>query len=181
MSLASRLNCPSCLIRGVRVFLVVLASYGAAYFCTGLVHPASAQFGALWAAVSGIVVLQEDVAETRRAALLRAWGTLVGGLVAAGYLELLPISAPGLAAAAGVAALVAVLLRQKDGGRLAAITVTVILLLGEINPGLHPLLAAALRFLESCLGAALAFAIVWGWRAIAVRIRSRRRRNAVSG
>jgi uncharacterized membrane protein YccC len=181
MSLASRLNCPACFVRGVRVFLVVLASYGAAFFSTGLIHPASAQFGALWASVSGIVVLQEDVGETRHAALLRVWGSLVGVLVAAGYLMLLPVNAFGLAAAAGAAALVAVLLRQKDGGRLAAITVTVILLLGEINPGLHPLVAVALRFFESCLGAALAFAIAWGWRRVAVQIRARRRGTSVPG
>jgi uncharacterized membrane protein YgaE (UPF0421/DUF939 family) len=118
------------------MFLVVLASYGAAYFSTGLVHPASARFGALWAAVSGIVVLQDEVAETRRAAILRVWGSLVGVIVAAGYLEFLPVNAFGLAAAAGVAALIAVLLRHRDGGRLAAIPVPVILLLGEINPGL---------------------------------------------
>lgn len=163
------------------MFLVVLAAYGAAFFSTGLIHPASAQFGALWAAVSGIVVLQDGVVETRHAAMLRVWGSLVGVLVAAGYLMLLPVSALGLALAAGVAALAATVLRHRDGGRLAAITVTVMLLLDEMNPGLHPLVAVSLRFFESCLGAGLALAIAWGWQAAAERIRARLRGTAAPG
>jgi len=158
-----RIRLPACCARGVQVFLVVLSSYAAARYTTGLIHPASAQFGALWAAISGIVALQDTLPATGHAARLRVWGTVVGAAASAGYLMLLPFSMTGLALAAGVAVAVAVLLQQKDGGRLAAITVTVIMLLTEMNPSQHPLVSVGMRLFEASLGAALAVTVSWAW------------------
>lgn len=158
-----RIRMPAFCARGIQVFLVVLSSYAAARYTTGLIHPASAQFGALWAAISGIVALQDTLSATGHAARLRVSGTLVGAVSSAGYLMLLPFSMAGLALAAGVAVGAAVLLQQKDGGRLAAITVTVIMLLTEMNPSQHPLVSVGMRLFEATLGAALAVAVSWTW------------------
>jgi len=158
-----RIVLPAFCVRGVQIFLVVLSSYAAARYTTGLIHPASAQFGALWAAISGIVALQDTLPATGHAARLRVSGTLVGAVASATYLMLLPFSMAGLAFAAAVAVGAAVLLKQKDGGRLAAITVTVIMLLTEMNPSQHPLVSVGMRLFEASLGAALAVAVSWAW------------------
>ena len=154
--------CPRSARAACRSFSWCWSSYAAARYTTGLIHPASAQFGALWAAISGIVALQDTLSATGHAARLRVWGTVVGAAVSAGYLMLLPFSMTGLALAAGAAAAAAALLQQKDGGRLAAITVTVIMLLTEMNPSQHPLVSVGMRLFEASLGAALAVAVSWG-------------------
>jgi len=164
----SRLNLDSiqwslALSRGAKAFIVVLLSYCGGLYFTGLIHPESALFGAMWAAVSGLASMQDDLPGTRTAAALRVWGTLVGAVIAAAYLSMLPFSMIGLALSAGLAACTGALLKLTDGGRLSAITVTVIAILTVINPDLHPVSNAGLRFLESCLGSTMALAVALAW------------------
>jgi len=161
------------LSRAVKALSVVLLSYCGGLYFTGLIHPESALFGAMWASVSGLASMQDDLPGTRDAAALRVWGTLVGAVIAATYLSLLPFSTLGLALAAGLAAGAGALLKLTDGGRLSAITVTVIAILTVINPDLHPVSNASLRFLESCLGSAMALLIALAW-AGAGRLRRRK-------
>jgi len=158
-----RISLPACCARGAQIFLVVLSSYAAARYTTGLIHPASAQFGALWASISGIVALQDTVPATGHAARLRVTGTVVGAIAAGIYLMMLPFSIAGLAVTAGVAVAAAVRLHQNDGGRLAAITVTVVMLLAEMNPLQPPLIGVGMRLFEASLGAALALTVSWLW------------------
>lgn len=159
--------------RGLQIALGVAIAYTAAMETTGLIHPNSAPFGALWAAISSIVVLQPELAATASAARLRFWGTVVGAAIAGGYLMIFPFSPAGLALCVGIAVTCAHLLNQNDGGRLAAITVTVIMLLGAMNPGQHPMVSAGLRLFEACLGAAAAILVTWSW----VRIKAAFRRG----
>lgn len=149
--------------RGAQLGLAVLISFASAMASTGLIHPSSAIFGALWASISAIVVLQSDVSATGSAARLRVWGTVVGAVISGAYLLLLPFTMAGLAVCVTLAVFGATLLNHGDGGRLAAITVTVIMLQGEMNPGQHPLLTVAMRFFEACLGAAAAVLVSWAW------------------
>lgn len=165
MNLPARLL-PS-LARGCQVALAVLIAFVAAMESTGLLHPSSAVFGALWAAISAIVVLQNDISATGSAARLRFWGTILGAVIAGGYLMLWPFNPVGLGVCIALAVAGAHLLNQNDGGRLAAITVTVILLQGEMNPGAHPLVTVGLRFFEACLGAASAVVVSWAWMRVA--------------
>ena len=157
----------SSLARGCQVALAVLIAFLAALESTGILHPASAIFGALWASISAIVVLQNDISATGSAARLRFWGTILGAVIAGGYLMIWPFSPLGLGVCIALAVAGEHLLNQNDGGRLAAITVTVILLQGEMNPGAHPLVTAGLRFFEACLGAASAVLVSWGWMRVA--------------
>jgi uncharacterized membrane protein YccC len=151
------------LSRAIKAFTVMLLSYSGGIYFTGLIHPDSALFGAMWASVSGLASLQDDLPGTRIAATLRVWGTLVGAVIAALYLSFLPFSLLGLTVAAGLAAGAGALLQLTDGGRLSAITVTVIAILTVINPDLHPVSNASLRFLESCLGSAMALLVALAW------------------
>jgi uncharacterized membrane protein YccC len=149
--------------RGTQLGFAVLISFASAMASTGLLHPSSAVFGALWASISAIVVLQSDVSATGSAARLRVWGTVVGALVSGTYLLLLPFTMVGLAVCVGLAVFGATWLNHGDGGRLAAITVTVIMLQGEMNPGQNPLLTVGMRFFEACLGAVAAVLVSWAW------------------
>ena len=68
-----------------------------------------------------------------------------------------------MAAAIGVVMLLCRVLGVPDHARLASITVAVIMVTSTFHPGLNPVLNAALRFSESCIGAALAVTGVLLW------------------
>jgi uncharacterized membrane protein YccC len=135
---------------------VALASYACGSYVTGLFHGASARLGGLWSVVSGIVVLQATRGTTLSSAWLRVLGTLIGSIIAAAYLSLLRFSAVGMAACIFGTVLLCHAARIPDHARLAALTVAVVMVLSSENPGLNPVVSAALRFVESCIGTALA-------------------------
>jgi len=53
--------------------------------------------------------------------------------------------------------------RIPDHARLAAITVTVIMVIASLNPTLNPIQNALLRFSESCIGTVVAVLVVLIW------------------
>jgi uncharacterized membrane protein YccC len=140
-----------------------LASYACGSYFTGLFHGASARIGGLWSMVSGIVVLQATRRTTWSSAWLRVLGTLIGSIIGAVYLSLLPFSAIGMAVCIFGTVLLCHAARIPDHARLAALTVAVIIVLSSINQALSPILNAALRFAESCIGTALAVLAVLMW------------------
>jgi uncharacterized membrane protein YccC len=143
--------------------LVSLASYACGSYFTGLFHGASARIGGLWSMVSGIVVLQATRRTTWSSAWLRVLGTLIGSVIGAVYLSLLPFSAIGMAVCIFGTVLLCHAARIPDHARLAALTVAVIIVLSSVNQALSPILNAALRFAESCIGTALAVLAVLMW------------------
>jgi uncharacterized membrane protein YccC len=128
-----------------------------------LFHGASARIGGLWSMVSGIVVLQATRRTTWSSAWLRVLGTLIGSIIGAVYLSLLPFSAIGMAVSIFGTVLLCHAARIPDHARLAALTVAVIVVLSSVNQALSPILNAALRFAESCIGTALAVLAVVTW------------------
>jgi uncharacterized membrane protein YccC len=54
-------------------------------------------------------------------------------------------------------------LNVPDHGRLAAITVALIMVLSSLNPEMSPFANAALRFIESAIGAGIAVFAVMVW------------------
>jgi len=136
--------------------LVALTSYACGSYITGLFHDASARLGGLWSAVSGIVVLQATRGSTLSSAWLRVLGTLIGSIIAAAYLSRLRFSAVGMAVCIFGTVLLCHAARIPDHARLAALTVAVVMVLSSENPGLNPVVSAALRFVESCIGTGLA-------------------------
>ena len=113
--------------------------------------------------VSGIVVLQATRRTTWSSAWLRVLGTLIGSIIGAVYLLLLPFSAIGMAVCIFGTVLLCHAARIPDHARLAALTVAVIIVLSSVNQALSPILNAALRFAESCIGTALAVLAVLMW------------------
>ncbi len=147
----------------VQTALVTLASYMAGLHTTGVFHGASASLGGLWSAISGIVVLQATQRDTWTSAWLRLVGTAIGSIISAAYLTVLAFSPIGMAASVFATVLVCYGARIPDHARLAAITVTVIMVTASINPALNPIENAALRFSESCIGIAMAVLAVLMW------------------
>jgi uncharacterized membrane protein YccC len=147
----------------VEIGLVAFVSYLAGFHFTALFHGASAGIGGLWSAISGIVVLQTTRRATWSSAGLRIVGTAVGATVSAIYLTPMPFSAVAMAVCMVVTVLVCYGLRIPNHARLAAITVSVIMVTASLNPAMNPILNAALRFSESCIGTAMAVLAVLVW------------------
>jgi uncharacterized membrane protein YccC len=140
----------------------LLAYLGGLHF-TRFFHGSESVMGALWSVISGFVVLQATRRQTLTSAGLRVLGTLIGAGTSAAYLSVLPFSPLGMAAVIGVTVLLCQCFGAPDHARLAAITVAVIMVVSRLNPAMNPVLNAALRFGESCIGAAVAVlaALVW--------------------
>jgi uncharacterized membrane protein YccC len=143
--------------------IVSLAAYLAGVYFTGLFHRRSSTIGGLWSLVSGMVVLQATSRDAWKSAVLRVLGTLIGATIGGLYLYLLPFSPIGMAVSIGLTVLVCQALNTPDHGRLAAITVALIMVLSSANPELSPFANAALRFAESVIGAGIAVLAVLLW------------------
>jgi uncharacterized membrane protein YccC len=145
----------------VRTAAVCLASYVAGTSFTSLFHAGSTVIGGVWSVVSGIVVLQATLEDTRGSAMLRVLGTFIGASVAALYLFLFRFHPLGMAVAVGVTVLACQALDVPDHARLAAVTVVIVLAVSVADPTIRPALNALLRFFESCIGAGIATLAVY--------------------
>lgn len=148
------------IIMAIQNVVVCLVAYPCGAYFTGIFHGASASMGGLWSVISGLVVVQSTTRDTWKSAGLRVLGTLIGAIVSGLYLTLLPFSMVGMALSIGVTIVLCHLLKVPEHGRLAVVNVAVIMVISHLNPGLSPIVNAALRFSESCIGAVVAVAIV---------------------
>jgi uncharacterized membrane protein YgaE (UPF0421/DUF939 family) len=142
---------------------VCLLAYLGGLYVNLLIEGAPSQIGALWCVISGIVVLQATRRDTVALAWLRVLGTLIGATISTIYLLLLPFNPIGLAVTIGITMLVCYVFQIPDHARLAAITVAVIMVVSLVHPQINPLMNAGLRFIESCIGTALAVLAVLAW------------------
>ena len=143
--------------------LVALAAYMAGSHFTDLLHAETSRIGAVWSLVTGIVVLQATPHETFKSGVLRLVGTLIGAIIGACYLSMFSFSLPGMAISVGVTVLLCQIAGVPDNGRLAAITVVIVLAVSAAMPTLSPVANAALRFGESFIGAVIAMTTVLLW------------------
>ena len=143
-------------IVAVRTAIVCFASYLAGSAFTSLFHSGSSMLGGVWSVVSGIVVLQATLQDTRGSAMLRVLGTLIGATIAAVYLAFFRFHPVGMAVCVGLTVLFCQAARVPDHARLAAVTVVIVLAVSVAAPSLSPAENALLRFLESCIGAGIA-------------------------
>ena len=151
-----RLGSPANVVIAARTAGVCLASYLAGTWFTSLFHAGSTIIGGVWSVVSGILVLQATLEDTRGSAMLRVLGTFIGAAVAAIYLVLFRFHPLGMAMTVGVTVLVCQALRVPDHARLASVTVVIVLAVSVADPTIRPVLNALLRFAESCIGAGIA-------------------------
>jgi uncharacterized membrane protein YccC len=143
--------------------VVCLAAYLAGAYFTSSFHGRSSSIGGLWCVISGIVVLQATSRDAWQSAVLRVLGTLIGATIGGFYLHLFPFSTIGMAVSVGLTVLFCQALNVPDHGRLAAITVALIIVISSGNPELSPFVNAALRFSESVIGAGIAVLAVLLW------------------
>ena len=133
--------------------MAVLLAYFFGSYVTGRFHQESGFIGAILACTSAIVVLQErDLKNSLHNAWLRVLGTFIGALIAWIYLLLYSFSVGGL---------ICMLLNVPDNGKMATITLTVILIISDEYPDLPPWENGLLRFSEAAVGAGIGIFMVW--------------------
>ena len=157
MKRAERLRIPA------EIAVAALVAYWLGYSFTSLFPGYLPKLGGLWAAISAIVVTQATRQETTSSASLRVLGSAIGAITSAAYMSLLPFHPLGMALAIFATVLICTAVRIPSHGRLAAITVIVVMVTASLDPRLNPALNALLRFLESAIGTGVAFLGVLLW------------------
>ncbi len=156
-SRADRLRIPA------KIALAALVAYLLGFWFTSLFPGYLPKIGGLWSAISEIVVTQSSRQETTASASLRILGSAIGALTSAIYLTLLPFQPLGMALAIFATVALCAAVNIPSHGRLAAITVIVVMVTSSLDPKLSPGLNALLRFAESCIGTGIAVLGVRLW------------------
>ena len=157
MTSAERLRIPA------ELAVAALVAYVLGSWFTGLFPGYLPKIGGLWSAISAIVVTQATRQDTTSSASLRILGSAIGATTSAVYLILLPFHPLGMALAIFATVLLCAAAKVPSHGRLAAITVIVVMVTGSLDPKLSPGLNALLRFAESCIGTGVAVLAVRLW------------------
>ena len=157
MNKAERLRIPA------EIALAALVAYGLGSWFTSLFPGYLPKIGGLWSAISAIVVTQATSKEALSSASLRILGSAIGAATSAVYLTLLPFHPAGMALAILATVLLCAAVNVPSHGRLAAITVIVVIVTSSLDPKLSPGLNALLRFAESCIGTGVAVLAVLVW------------------
>jgi uncharacterized membrane protein YccC len=157
MNRAERLRIPA------EIALAALVAYGLGSWFTSLFPGYLPKIGGLWSAISAIVVTQATSKEALSSASLRILGSAIGAATSAVYLILLPFHPAGMAVAIFATLLLCAAVNVPSHGRLAAITVIVVMVTSSLDPRLSPGLNALLRFAESCIGTGVAVLAVLVW------------------
>ena len=157
MNRAERLRIPA------EIALAALVAYGLGSWFTSLFPGYLPKIGGLWSAISAIVVTQATSKEALSSASLRILGSAIGAATSAVYLILLPFHPAGMAVAIFATLLLCAAVNVPSHGRLAAITVIVVMVTSSLDPKLSPGLNALLRFAESCIGTGVAVLAVLVW------------------
>ena len=168
MRRAERLRIPA------QLALAALVAYSVGFSFTSLFPGYLPKIGGLWSAISAIVVTQGTRKDTVSSASMRVLGSAIGAMTSALYLTLLPFHPLGMAVTILATVLICNAINIPSHGRLAAITVIVIMVTGSLDPALSPGLNALLRFVESCIGTGVAVleVVLWPAAAAAFGLRS---------
>ena len=156
-SRAERLRIPA------EIAVVTLLAYLLGFWFTSLFPGYLPKIGGLWSAISAIVVTQGTRQDTTNSASLGILGSAIGALTSAVYLTLLPFHPVGMALAIFATVALCATVNIPSHGRLAAITVVVVMVTGSLDPKLSPAINALLRFAESCIGTGVAVVGVRLW------------------
>ena len=146
-----------------QIAVAALLAYWIGFSFTSLFPGYLPKIGGLWSAISAVVVTQLTRKDTTSSASLRVLGTAIGAFTSAVYLTVLPFHPIGMAVAIFATGVICTALTVPSHGRLAAITVIVVMVTASLDPALSPGLNALLRFAESCIGTAVAVLVVLLW------------------
>ena len=131
--------------------VAVTLAYLLGFAITSHFHEASSLTGAMLACVSAIVVQ----------GWLRVLGTFIGAVVAYVYLVNFRFSPAGMVVAVVLEEVICMMFKVPDNGKMATITLIIVLIVSERSPDLSPLANGLLRFSEATVGAVVGIAAVW--------------------
>lgn len=143
------------------IVIVMVSCYLTGSYLTGAIHPASRQVGAMWAAASGVMVLQADIKSSLANFWKRVLGTLIGAVIAYLYSLWFTFSPIGMAISVFFIVIICMLLDIPDKGRFATLNMVVILIISLTHPGLPPAINCILRFSEATTGSILGLSLSW--------------------
>ena len=98
------------------------------------------------------------------------FGTFFGAVIAYVYLLLFPFSLLGMIATVFLLDILCMLLGIPDNGKMATITLVIILLISKMSPSISPFVNGVLRFSEATVGALIGIALAWGVELIKKKI-----------
>lgn len=93
---------------------------------------------------------------------LRVFGTFIGAVIAYVYLLLFPFTLLGMIVTVFLLDILCMLLGIPDDGKMATITLVIILLISKMSPSISPFVNGVLRFSEATVGALIGIALAWG-------------------
>ena len=161
----SMLNTATARIHPFTIFvscLGILLAYLTGIYASGSIHSSSRWMGAMLACTSVITVLQmPSYKESLRPSIMRVVGTLLGAIIGYIYLKLLPFSVIGMLCAVFALEAVCMLLDIYKYGRIATITMIIILLVKQMSPESSALTNCSLRFFESAVGVGVGLVLRW--------------------
>lgn len=123
----------------------------------GHVDADTALLGSMWAVIATIFVLRESHAKSLSAGLVRILATVSSTILCSLYFLLLPFSPIGLAALVALSYLIANAFDRPDDAVTAGITITVVMVVGALNPE-NAWLEPLLRLVDTLIGSAVAMA-----------------------
>lgn len=149
------------LVIAIAKSLAVFCSYWIGTSISGHFHEESKLMGAMLAAISSIVVLQSDVKTSIHQGWLRVLGTFIGAVIAYLYLTLFPFTITGMIISVFILEIMCMLIKIPDNGKMATITLVVVLIISKKSPDLPPLINGFLRFTEASVGAITSIIIAY--------------------
>ncbi len=154
--------------------LGIWLGYLTGMYATGSFHSASRWMGAMLSCTSLITVLQMPTyKESIGPSLMRVFGTFLGALIAYIYLKMLPFSVMGMLLAVAVLEMLCMMMNIYNKGRIATITLVIIMLVSQMSPESDPAVNCSLRFFESAVGVGVGLLLRWSiekWNALRLRL-----------
>ncbi|WP_211829337.1 FUSC family protein [Kistimonas asteriae] len=145
----------------IRFTCIAFIAYIAGYSFTRLWHEPTAMVGGLWAVISGLIVSEPaTVKESIDTARTRVTGSAIGCLFGAVYLLLFSFNPFSYALFIGIASLLCYLLNYGQHVKLAAITMSVVIVVSSVSE-INPVKNAILRLIESCIGVGVGVLVSW--------------------
>ena len=152
----------------------IYLAYLTGIYATGSIHSASRWMGAMLSCTSLITVMQmPSYKESLRPSVMRVVGTFLGALIAYVYLRMLPFSVMGMLLTVFMLEALCQILNIYNNGRIATITLVIIMLVSQMSPQSDPIVNCSLRFFESAVGVGVGLGLRWTierWRELRQRL-----------
>ncbi len=143
--------------------VAVLLSYFIADLLNRFIHEGDKTYlGQILACTAVIVVMdKENLKKTLQTASMRVWGTLIGAIISCIYLTIFDFSILGMILTIFILNLICNGLNIPDDGKMATVTLVVILVSSTFVNDMSPVELGVLRFTEYAVGALIGVFSIW--------------------